>query len=70
MAREELERLVGRALLDLKFRARLFADPETAIREEGFDLTEEEMDSLSKIDLQEAQKAVEALDAASGQPWT
>jgi pimeloyl-CoA synthetase len=70
MAHEELERLVGRAILDLKFRERLFADPEKAIREEGFDLTEEEMASLSKIDRQEAQKAVEALDAAAGQPWT
>jgi hypothetical protein len=70
MASRDVERLVGRALLDLKFRERLFADPETAIREEGFDLTEEEMASLSKIDRQEAQRALETLDAAAGQPWT
>ncbi|HSR34581.1 MAG TPA: Franean1_4349 family RiPP [Anaerolineae bacterium] len=70
MAQKELERLVGRAILDLKFRERLFADPEKAIREEGFDLTEDEMATLRRIDREKAKSAVEALDAVAGQPWT
>lgn len=43
MAREDLERLIGRAVLDAQFRERLFDDPEKAAREAGFDLTEEEI---------------------------
>jgi hypothetical protein len=70
MAQKDLERLIGRAILDLKFRERLFADPEKTIQEEKFDLTEDEMAMLSKIDLQKAKSAVEAMDAVAGQPWT
>ena len=68
-AKKNLERMVGRAFLDPKFRERLIADPEKAIREEGFELTEEQMAALSKIDRQKAQSAVEALDQVTGQPW-
>ena len=69
-ARKHLERMVGRALLDPKFRERLLADPEKAIREEGFELSEEDVAALSKIDRQQAQSAIEALDEVTGQPWT
>jgi hypothetical protein len=69
-ARKHLERMVGRALLDPKFRERLLADPEKALREEGFELSEEDKVALEKIDRQQAQSAIEALDEVTGQPWS
>jgi hypothetical protein len=69
MARQELERLIGRAVLDPEFREKLFADPEKAVHEAGFDLTEEEMAGLKKIDPQKARDAVESVAALDAQPW-
>ena len=69
-AKNDLERMIGRALLDLKFRERLFADPEKTLREEGFELTEDQMAALSKIDRQKAQSTIEEMDQVMGQPWS
>ena len=69
MAKQKLERLIGRAVLDPKFREKLFADPEKAIREAGFDLTAEEMAGLKKLDPQKSRDAVESLAALDAQPW-
>lgn len=69
MARQDLERLIGRAVLDPGFREKLFADPEKAIRDAGFDLTEEEMAGLKEIDPQKARDAVESVAALDAQPW-
>ena len=70
MARQDLERLIGRAVLDPKFRESLFADPEKAIREAGFDLSDEEMAALKKIDPQQARDAVEGMATLDAQPWS
>jgi hypothetical protein len=70
MARKDLERLIGRAILDPKFRESLFADPENAIREAGFDLSEEEIAALKKIDPQQARDAVEGMATLDAQPWS
>ena len=70
MAREDVERLIGRAVLDPKFRERLFVDPEKAIREGDFDLTEEEMAALKEVDPQKAREAVEGVAALGAQPWS
>ena len=69
MAREDLERLIGRAVLDPKFRERLFSDPEKAIREAGFDLSDEEMAGLKRIDPQQAREAIEGMATLDAQPW-
>jgi hypothetical protein len=69
MARQDLERLIGRAVLDPKFRESLFADPEKAIREGGFDLSDEEMAALKTIDPQKARDAVEGMATLDAQPW-
>ncbi|MBN1994871.1 MAG: Franean1_4349 family RiPP [Anaerolineae bacterium] len=42
----DLERLVGRAVMDKAFRDKLLADPESAVREANFKLSEEEMADL------------------------
>jgi hypothetical protein len=70
MARQDIERLIGRAVLDSEFRERLFADPEKAVREAGFDLSGEEMATLKQIDPQQARDAVEGMATLDAQPWS
>ena len=69
MARQDIERLIGRAVLDPEFRERLFADPEKAIREAGFDVSDEELAALKEVDPQKAREAVEGIATLDAQPW-
>lgn len=69
MSREDVERLIGRAILDEEFRKRLFADPHGTVRETGFSLTNEEMAALEGVDPKLAGEAIEGLLAATSQPW-
>lgn len=55
MAKKDFERLVGRALLDPRFRERLFADPDKAIQEAGFDLTPKEVELVKSVDKEKAE---------------
>ncbi len=48
----EIYALLGRALADEDFRARLFDDPRQAAREAGFELTAEQVAGLKASDLQ------------------
>lgn len=48
---KEMHELVGRAVANADFRARLVEDPEKAVKEFGFDLTEEQMAALKQADL-------------------
>ncbi len=56
---KELQELLGRALVDEAFRARLFDNPRQAARDAGYDLTEEQLAALKTID---TQTIAEALD--------
>ncbi|MFN2241007.1 MAG: Franean1_4349 family RiPP [Anaerolineae bacterium] len=69
MARQELERLIGRAVLDPGFREKLFTDPEKAIREAGFDLTEEEIAHLKSIDAEKTRALLEEADTIPTAEW-
>jgi Ribosomally synthesized peptide prototyped by Frankia Franean1_4349. len=42
----DLERLVGRAILDKEFRKRLLDNPDTAVKDGGFNLTPAELDQV------------------------
>jgi len=60
VAREnEMLELLGRALADEAFRARLLDDPRQAARDAGYDLAEEQLAVLKMID---TQTLAEALD--------
>ena len=52
--KNKMHELIGRAIADPDFRAALIADAKKAIKEAGYDLTEEEMTSLGQIDLMAA----------------
>jgi hypothetical protein len=69
MPRDDIERLIGRVILDEEFRKRLFADPGRTIREAGLSLTDQEMAALESVDPEQAAEAIENLLAASAQPW-
>jgi hypothetical protein len=48
---KEMYELVGRAVVDEAFRAKLVADPEHAAKEGGYDLTPEQLNALQSADL-------------------
>jgi hypothetical protein len=48
----EMQELLGRALADEAFRARLLDDPRQAVRDAGYELTEEQLAALKMIDTQ------------------
>jgi hypothetical protein len=56
---KEMVELLGRALADEGFRARLFDDPRQAALDAGYDLTAEQLAALKTLDLQ---TIAEALD--------
>ena len=51
MSEKKMYELIGRAIADPDFRAALIADPDKAIKEAGYELTDEEIASLREIDL-------------------
>ena len=46
MMSSELEKLVGKATTDKAFRKELLADPEGAVKNAGFNLTDEELEKV------------------------
>lgn len=69
MASKDLERLVGRIILDAEFRKRLFADPEAVIREEGYELAPDEMAQLQKVDREKAMALADEMGALPEDTW-
>lgn len=69
MASADLERLIGRAVLDTEFRENLLADPEKTVREGGFDLTEREIASLKSVDIEQARVLAEEVMTVAASPW-
>lgn len=45
---EDLQKLIGRAVLDEEFRKQLISDPEATIKNGGYTLTDGELDSIKK----------------------
>ena len=60
MSREAVEQVIGKAMLDEKFRAAIFANPDEAYK--GYDLTEEEVAALKAIDAETVESMAGALD--------
>jgi hypothetical protein len=58
---KEMEELIGRAVTDPEFRAKLIEDPEKAIKEAGYDyeLTEEQLAGLKTIDPEASSEELE-----------
>ncbi len=60
---QDFERLIGRAVVDKKFRDALLASPEGAVTEAGFKLNNEEMEQLKAgLENVKAERSSEQLD--------
>lgn len=70
----ELERLVGRAILDKQFRKQLLDDPDGAVKAGGFNLTPDELQQVrdaARARGKGRDKLDEQIDAAaSGSTWS
>lgn len=68
----ELERVVGKAVLDKDFRKKMLDDPDAALAEAGITLTADELDKVKKA-AKERGKARghvdQTLEAAKGSNW-
>lgn len=60
MAQSSVEQIIGRAATDEDFRTELINNPREACKE--YDLTEEELDALEKLDTQTLQAFAITLD--------
>lgn len=69
----DLERLVGRAVLDKEFRRKLLNDPDGAVKDGGFNLSADEMQQVRDAVKQRA-AGIDTLNdeidrAAAGSTW-
>jgi hypothetical protein len=63
----ELERLIGRAVMDKEFRDQLLNDPEGAAKAAGFNLSDADLEQLkSLVGRYQAGASADDLDALSG----
>jgi hypothetical protein len=60
MSKEAVESVIGRAMVDERFRAAIFANPDEAYR--AYDLTEEEVAALKSIDAETVEAMAGTLD--------
>jgi hypothetical protein len=66
---EEMYALIGRAVADAEFRAKLAADPEAAAKEAGYVLTEEQLATLKSAEGQGLAAVLEErLPKSAGRP--
>ena len=62
MSKSEMQRLIGKALIDEWFRRRLISDPEEAIRSSGLQLSEAELAALMGRDRAQAETLASEMD--------
>ncbi|OAN41056.1 hypothetical protein A6A03_19190 [Chloroflexus islandicus] len=60
MSQSAVEQVIGRAVIDAEFRAQLIADARAACA--GYDLTEEELEALERLDTESLQAFAGKLD--------
>jgi acyl-CoA hydrolase len=70
MSEKKMNELIGRAIADPDFRAALIADPDKAIKEAGYELTDEEIASLREIDLKARAEELGERLSKSGTSWS
>lgn len=50
---EQIQNIIGEAVSNEEFRAKLIEDPVTAVREHGYELTDEQVEQLTNLDKSE-----------------
>lgn len=69
MPREEIERLIGKAIIEPEFLRELLADPEAASAAAGIILTEEEIEAVKQVSREQAMKFAEEFEARIVKRW-
>jgi hypothetical protein len=60
--KDDLREVAGKALADLDFRKKLMDDPETAVKDAGFELSADDMKKLKEMDKKSFEGGLEDLD--------
>jgi len=67
--RQEIERLIGKAIIEPEFLKELLADPETAAAKAGIMLTDEEIEAIRQVSREQAMKFAEEFEARIVKRW-
>ena len=67
--KKEIHELIGRVVADPDFRASLQDDPEAAVKEASYDLTDEQMNALKQVDMKAMGEDLENRLSKSGMPF-
>lgn len=61
--KEELDRLMGKALSDAAFRSEFLEDPEAAAKKEGISLTPQQAEQIKKADVSNVVGELEKMES-------
>ncbi len=69
MARDEIERLIGKAIIEPEFLRELLQNPETAALKAGIVLTPEEIEAIKTVSRDQAMKFAEEFENRIVKRW-
>jgi len=69
MARDEIERLIGKAIIEPEFLRELLQDPEAAALKAGIILTPEEVEAIKTVSRDQAMKFAEEFENRIVKRW-
>ena len=69
MARDEIERLIGKAIIEPEFLRELLQDPETAALKAGIVLAPEEVEAIKTVSRDQAMKFAEEFENRIVKRW-
>ena len=69
MAREEIERLIGKAIIEPDFLRELLQDPEGAARKAGFNLSPDEVEAIKNVSREQAMKFAAEFESRIVKRW-
>jgi len=69
MPREDIERLIGKAIIEPDFLKELLVDPEGTAAKAGIMLTEEEVEAIKQVSRDQAMKFAEEFESRIVKRW-
>lgn len=69
MARDDIERLIGKAIIEPEFLRELLQDPEAAARRAGISLTPDEVEAIRQVSREQAMKFAEEFESRIVKRW-
>jgi len=69
MARDDIERLIGKAIIEPEFLRELLRDPEEAAKSAGITLTPDEVEAIRQVSREQAMKFAEEFESRIVKRW-